>query len=331
MSGYNGIPVATQALWTWSAPVSGQAAQVVSFPTIAGASTKTGLTPADLQNYMGTPIVNFGPPPVPIDPAVITGWIRQAEDDVETVTNIRLCQTWIAAPAAKTLAQKNALNLAPASDTMFQQLGIDFDYEEPGYDFIFERWRDESWGFTRLRCRPVKSVSYYDPSAVVGSNATGMKNVAFIYPLLNEYFRMPNTWFVEDQNRGLIRFVPATSVQMLPLFAMQLAFMGFAQSVPQGLWFQYTAGLTAADYASDWSFMKQLVLARASITAWQSMQFSINFGAVEVHTIADGLSQRIKFSEKGPVAAQIMNQQTIVDALMKRAKSKTGGFAMGML
>jgi hypothetical protein len=331
VSGYNGIPVPTQALWTWTAPVSGAAAQVVSFPTVQGAATKTGLTPVDLQNYMGTPIVNFGPPPVPIDPAVITGWIRQAEDDVETVTNIRLCQTWIAAPAAKTLAQKNALNLAPESGTMFQQLGIDFDYEEPGYDFLLEKWRDESWGFTRLRCRPVKSVSYYDPGADVGSNATGMKNVAFIYPLLNEYFRMPNTWFVEDQNRGLIRFVPATSVQMLPLFAMQLAFMGFAQSVPQGLWFQYTAGLTAADYASDWSFMKQLVLARASITAWQSMQFSINFGAVEVHTIADGLSQRIKFSEKGPLAAQIANQQPIVDALMKRAKSKTGGFAMGML
>jgi hypothetical protein len=324
-----GIPVPTRALWTWTAPVVGQAAQVVSFPTVPGGVTKTGITPGDLQNYMGTPIVNFGPPPVPIDPSVITGWIRQAEDDIETVTNVRLCQTWIAAPAAKTNQQKQALNLSTQDN--FQQPGIDFDYEEPGYDFEFSRWRDEGWGFTRLRCRPVKSISLFDPTGIVSSNAVGMKNVAFIYPLLNDFFRMPSTWIVEDQNRGLIRFVPATSIQMLPLFALQLTTMGFAQSVPQGLWFQYTAGLTAADYASDWSFMRQLVLARASVTAWQSMQFSINFGAVEVHTIADGLSQRIKFSEKGPMNAQIGQQQTIVDALMKRAKSKVGGFHMGML
>jgi hypothetical protein len=324
-----GTPIPTGALWTWTTPVPGEAARVVSFPTVPGAPTKTGITPADLQNYMGTPIVNFGPPPVPIDPGIVTGWIRQAEDDIETVTNVRLCQTWIAAPAAKTLQQKQSLNLSTLDN--FQQPGIDFDYEEPGYDFLFENWRDEGWGHIRLRCRPVKSVSYYDPTGLISSNVAGMKNVAFIYPLLNEYFRMPNTWFVEDQNRGLIRFVPATSVQMLPLFALQLAFMGFAQSVPQGLWFQYTAGLTAADYASDWSFMRQLVLARSAITAWQSMQFSLNFGAVEVHTIADGLSQRIKFSEKGPMNTQIGQQQMIVDALMKRAKSKVGGFHMGML
>jgi len=331
MSGYNGIPIPTQALWTWSTPVSGQAPLVESFPTVPGAPTKTGLQPADLQAYMGTAIVNFGPPVTPVANAPIIGWIRQAEDDVETVTNVRLCQTWIAAPAAKTNQQTAALNLAPESGTLFQQLGIDYDYEEPGYDFEFERWRDEGWGWTRLRSRPLKSVSQYLPDSAVASNVAGMKNVAFIYPLLNEYFRMPSTWFVEDQNRGLIRFVPATSVQMLPLFAMQLAFMGFAQSVPQGLWFQYTAGLTAADYASDWNFMRQLVLARAAITAWQSMQFSINFGAVEVHTIADGLSQRIRFSEKGPFIAQIQQQQGIVDALMKRAKSKVGGFHMGLL
>jgi hypothetical protein len=322
-----GTPVPTKALWTWTAPAVGQPAQVVSFPS--GGPTKTGITPVDLQNYMGTPIVNFGPPPTPIDPSVIIGWIRQAEDDVETVTNIRLCQTWVAAPAAKTNQQKMALNLSTQYN--YQQPGIDYDYEEPGYDFQFERARDEGWLYVRLRCRPVKSISSFDPTGIVSSNVVGTKNVAFIYPLLNEFFRMPSTWIVEDQNRGLLRFVPATSVQMLPLFAMQLAFMGFAQSVPQGLWFQYTAGLTAADYASDWSFMRQLVLARASVTAWQSMQFSINFGAIEVHTIADGLSQRIKFSEKGPMSAQITQQQGIVDALMKRAKSKTGGFAMGML
>ena len=59
---------------------------------------------------------------------------------------------------------------------------------------------------------------------------------------------MPPTWFVEDEDFGLIRLVPAANVQMLPLFAMQLAFMGFAESIPGGLWFQYTAGLNNSEY-----------------------------------------------------------------------------------
>lgn len=332
MSSNLGVPVPTKALWTWSAPVSGYAPQVESFPTVPGCPTKSGVQAPDLQKYMLTPLVYYSPfggTPTPIDADTITDWIRWAEDEIETETNVRLCQTWIAAPAAKSLAQTLALNLSVSG--LYQQMGVDFDYEEPGYDFLFDRWRDEGWGVTRLRCRPVKSVSWYDPGSVTSPNATGMKNVAFIYPLLNEYFRMPSTWFVEDQNRGLVRFVPATSVQMLPLFALQLAMLGFAQSVPQGLWFQYTAGLTASDYVSDWSFMRQLVLAKAAIQAFQAMQTSVNMGATEVQTTGDGLSQRIKYSEKGVFWAQIQQQQEKVKPLMRRAISKVGGFHMGML
>lgn len=329
MSGQqNGIPVPTRALWTWTAPAQGYQAHVLSFPTVQGCPTKSGIQPADLRKYMQVPLVTYGQPAVAIDDDTIVGWIRDAEDDIETETNVRLCQTWIAAPAAKSAAEVSALNLAIQGP--YQTPGVDFDYEESGYDFEFERWRDEGWGYLRLRCRPVKSVSSYDTTAV-SSNFTGVKNVAFIYPLLNEYFRMPMTWIVEDQNRGLVRFVPATSVQMLPLFAMQLAFMGFAQSVPQGLWLQYTAGLTAADYAADWSFMRQLVLAKAAIIAFQAIQTSVNFGAMEVLTTVDGLSQRTRYSEKGPFIAAIMQQNDVVKRLTKRAKMKGGGFHMGIL
>ena len=329
MSGYNGTPVQTRSLWTWSAPVSGQAQQVISFPTIAGCPTKSGIQRADLEDYMQVTIQRNTIPATPISDAVVTKWIRFAEDDIETQTNVRLCQTWIAAPAAKTLPEVSALNLSVQHN--YQQPGIDFDYEEAGYDFDFARWRDDGWGYIRLRSRPVKSISSFDPTGFVSTNAVAMKNAAFIYPLLNEFFRIPSTWTVEDQNRGLIRFVPATSVQMLPLFAMQLAFMGFSDSVPQGLWFQYTAGLTAADYQSDWSFMRELVLAMTAITAFQAMQTSINLGALEIMTTGDGLSQRIRYSEKGPFFGQISEQKDKVKGLLKRAKSKGGGFAMGTL
>lgn len=197
--------------------------------------------------------------------------------------------------------------------------------------FFFERWRDEGWGYQRLRWRPVKQVEQIDDSGGQSADWRAVKNTAFIYPLLNEFFRMPPSWQVEDQNRGLIRFVPATNVQMLPLFAMQLAFMGFAQSVPQGLWFQYVAGLTPQDYQSEWSFMRQLVLARAAVQAFRTMQTSISYGAIETQVNVDGLMRKVRYSEKGPWHAQIGQNQQLVKDLTKRAKQMGGGFFLGTL
>lgn len=171
-----------------------------------------------------------------------------------------------------------------------------------------------------------------DPTGVFdASNITGVKNISFQYPLLSQYFRMPISWIVEDQNRGLVRGVPSTDVQMLPLFAMELAFMGFAESVPGGLWYQYTAGLTAVDYQANWSFMKQLVLAKASIRALRAMELSVNLGAVERQTIADGLSYRVKYSEKGAFAGRIKDLEDEVKQLIRRAKTYGGGVHLGIL
>jgi len=183
----------------------------------------------------------------------------------------------------------------------------------------------------RTRWRPVKSLELFSPTADVSNNYVGTKNVAFIYPLLNEFFRMPSSWVVEDQNRGLLRFVPATSVQMLPLFAMQLAFMGFAQSVPQGLWFQYTAGLTPADYQGEWSFMKQLVMSRAAVQAFKTMGVSVSNGATELTINVDGLMRRVKYPEAGVFSGQVKNFENEVKRLTRRALQKGGGFFLGQL
>jgi len=179
----------------------------------------------------------------------------------------------------------------------------------------------------------VKSIETFAPASdnYDPTNLTGVKNMSFIYPLLNEFFRMPISWLVEDQNRGLIRAVPATNVQMLPLFAMQLAFMGFAESVPGGLWYQYTAGLTANDYNANWAFMRQLVLAKTAVRALRAMQLSRNLGVVESQTTADGLAYRQKFSEKGAFYGQIREFEAEAKTLTRRAKMMGGGVVLGIL
>jgi hypothetical protein len=324
-----GETVSTQALWGWSPPQAGMPSVVETYPTTGG-PTKSGLLPADLSNFLQMPLQRFGASPVPVPDSVATQWIRWAEDDIENETNIRLCQTWIAAPPAKSQLELQQLRLGAAYN--YQQLGVENDFAEPEYDFHLDRSQDEGWIYQRLRWRPVKSVDIVDPSGIFDTqNFTGTKNVAFIYPLLNEFFRMPQTWIVEDQNRGFVRFVPATNVQMLPLFAMQLAFLGFAQSVPGGMWYQYTAGLTANDYNSAWSFMSQLVLARAGAIALGAMQTSVNMGVLETMTQADGLARRVRYSEKGAFSGMIDRLDGMAKQLIKRAKMMSGGIHMGML
>lgn len=322
-----GVTIPTSAQWTWN--LTGTQPVVTSYPSANG-TTKSGLQPADLSNYLQMTLQQYSNPPVPVSNTVLTQWIRWAEDDIEMETNIRLCQTWIAAPPAKTNTVTQLLNLGTTHN--YQQLGVDYDFSEAPYDFFFERAKDEGWLYQRLRWRPVKGVDMVDPTGIINpQNFTGTKNVAFIYPLLNEFFRLPQTWLVEDQNRGLVRMVPAVSVQMLPLVAMQLAFMGFANSVPGGLWFQYTAGLTANDYNSSWSFMQQLILAKAGITALMAIQTSLNMGVLETATQADGLMYRSKYGEKGPFYATIKNLQGEVKRLVLRARMMSGGIHLGIL
>lgn len=127
--------VPTQALWTWSNPVSGQQQIVQSYPTVNGAPTKSGVLRADLEAYIQMTIQQYSVPQVPISDNTVTQWIRWAEDDIESETNVRLCQTWLAAPPAKTNTEVQLLDLGVKYN--YQQLGIDYDVAEPAYDFFF--------------------------------------------------------------------------------------------------------------------------------------------------------------------------------------------------
>ncbi|MDE2232589.1 MAG: hypothetical protein KGJ90_00455 [Patescibacteria group bacterium] len=321
--------VQTTALWLWD--TSGYIPVVSGYPSGIGASgftytnTKTGLQPVDLQKFVGVPLQYYGNPSVPVDNDVITGWIRYAEDMVEQETSILLCQTWVASPPAFNSYTTNVLGLSVNTSTGFQVRGHDYDLEDNAYDFIFSRAQDEGWMYQILRYRPVQSLTYNVSGNPATVGQTAVKNTAFVYPLLNEFFRIPPSWNVEDKDFGLIRYVPAVNVQMLPLFAMQLAFMGFAEDVPGAIWLQYTAGLCPADYSSRFSFMKQLVLAEASIIALNSIQGTVNLGAEEVQTTVDGLSFKQKFNKGGPFGPLIDQFTKRRDALLEMARSKVEG------
>ena len=324
-------PVQTTALWLWD--TSGAVPVVSGYPQLPGVytATKTGLAMADLQAYVGVPLQYYGNPPTPVTSGQVQNWIRWAEDTVEQETAILLCQTWIAAPPALTPVATQAQQLIVNTGSGIQQIGYDYDLEEPGYDFMFNRAQDEGWSALTLRAHPLQSTAYSTASGAATVGFTALKSVTYLYPLLNDYFKVPPNWFVEDRDFSYIRLVPAANVQMLPLFAMQLAFMGFAESVPGSLNLQYTAGLTPTDYQSRFAFMYELVLATAAVTALSAIQGTINLGASSINTMVDGLQQQWKYPDAGPFSGLIKQFTNRRETLLKTARTKVSGPMMNIL
>lgn len=315
--------ISPKSLWLWD--TSTAVPTVSGFPSGAswGASgftpTKTGLAASDLRTYCGVPIQIYGNPPVPIDDDTLQGWIRYAEDWVEQESTCLLTQTYIASPPAYSALQVATLGITLQTSGQGQQIGFDYDLQDAAYDFMFPRAQDEGWMITQMRYRPVRSI------VLTPSDFAAIKRIAFVYPLLNEIFQVPPQWVVEDGDFGLVRMVPAANVQMLPLFAMQLAFMGFAESVPGALWFQYTAGLTPNDYQTRFAFVKQLVLATTAVQALATSQGSINLGATDYVMSMDGVQYSTKYPKEGAYHGLIKQNMAIRDALLESLKSKVSG------
>lgn len=290
--GGSGTPVPTVAQWSWEAvtfPNGNSWPQAVAFGT--GYQTKSGLQISDLQNFVGVPTVIQGNPPTPLSDQQLLGILRQAEDWVETTGGVMLTPTWIASPPATSYQEVEAIGLVTTSPPQSGQiLGVDYDYLDIGYDFVYRKYLFESWGNLQLRWKPLIDVQY----------------LAYIYPLLSEFFNIPLSWVVEDHDYGMIRLVPAANVEMLPLFAMQLAFMGFAQSLPQAIWLQYTAGLTPVDYQTRFSFIPTLILSAAACILLPILQGSINMGATSRQIGVDGLVQAVKWPSSGAAFAGLI-------------------------
>ena len=296
--------VVSQAQWTWQGTSTNTPSVQYYFNN---SPTKSGITANDLRNFVGVPFLIGGGTPANPTPSLMSDsqvWqmLRQAEDWVEQESGILLTQAWIASPPV-TSGGAQAISLVTTSPAASGQvLGVDYDMLDPGYDFFYRRFLMEGWGAQQLRYRPLKTVVSY----------------AFIYPLLSEFFQIPRTWIVEDWDAALIRIVPSANVQMLPLFAMQLAFMGFAQSLPQGLYMQYVAGLNSVDYNTRYAFMQQLVLATAAIYLLNTLQGSINFGMVRQATSVDGLRYDQSYPSSGAAYQGLITQFTNMQTQLMR-------------
>jgi hypothetical protein len=280
----------TAAQWQWN--TTNYPPTVIAYNN--GTTTKTGLQPIDLQNFIGIPLIFNTNPPQPLSDQQLLGIIRQAEDWVEQNSGILLSKAWIASPPVPASAIASTAIITTSNPVSGQVQGIDYDMYDSGYDFFYRRFLMEGWGIQQLRYRPLKNVYY----------------MSFIYPLLSEFFQIPLSWIIQDNDAAFVRIVPAANVQMLPLFAMQLAFMGFAQSLPNAMYFQYVAGLDSLDYQSRYAFMLTLVLSEAAIIALGILQGTVNYGAIRQATSVDGLRYDVSYPNTGAAYGGLIMQFT---------------------
>lgn len=248
--------------------------------------TKTGVVPSDLRDFAGVPLVIRGQPSVPLSDKSLLAILRWAEDKIEQQTGILLCPTWVCAPPARTAQEAQAFHVDTFDPSKGQQRGFDYDLEDAPYDFKFNRAQDDGWFVQSLRYRPLR---------ILDGSATAIKQMSFVYPLLNEYYDMPTSWIKEDLDNAFFRIVPSVNVQSLPIFALQLTLLGQSETVPGAIALQYTAGLESFDYRSRFSLVTELVLAEATIKVLGRIQGSVNMGLESHETLTDGVQVKLKY------------------------------------
>jgi len=311
--------IQTNALWTWN--TDNLAAPYVT-GYYNGQVTKTGLLPQALRNFVGVPLIRYGRPPIPVQDLELIEILRSAEDSIEQETGILLCPTTVASPPTRSFQQSIGAQIVGRAINGGQQIGLDFDLQDSGYDFKFDRSKDSGW---------LEQTYRYKPLRILDGSITATKQLSYQYPLLNEYFQIPNTWYQEDLDFSFIRIVPAVNITMLPLFALQLSVQGFSDSVPGGVWYWYTCGLTPTDYSTRFRFMKQLVLCEAAIVALMTVQGTVNQGLDKSSVLSDGVQTQFSYRTGGAYSDLINNFTKQKEQLMDRATMAVGGMMMEVL
>lgn len=305
--------VTTKALWSWSNTGG-------PFPTcdgfFQGSATKTGVTPQNVRDFAGVPLgFRNGSTVTLLSDDALMDYIRAAEDGFEQETTILLCLTQVASPPALSTREAFSAAITPVNGTGGGMLlGVDFDLADAAYDFKFDRAIDNAWLYQSLRYRPLR---------IADTSPKAIKQMAYVYPLLNQFFQIPPSWYVEDLDSGMYRIVPNENVEALPLFALQLSVQGFADSVPGGIWVQYTAGLTPVDYATRFGFIKTMIKSKAAALALASIQGTVNQGLDSTSVLTDGVQTTFSYRKNGVYSDLITNFNNQYEDLKNRAMQLT--------
>lgn len=185
--------------------------------------------------------------------------MQAAEQDIAKALKVYLQPTHIF-PFVPTQDQINAL---PS--------GLDWE-DEPGYDYDYQFFQGERWGYIVVRHIPIISVT----------------SIKLAYPNpTSTVWQIPNDWLRLDRKYGHIRLVPASSTYVAPLGAFLMQALGGGSSIPSMIQVEYDAGLNAK---SEWPAVIDVIMKKALLKIMQGA-----YVPGSKTSSADGLSQSLSF------------------------------------
>lgn len=159
----------------------------------------------------------------PIDAVAIWRKLRAAEDFYERDLGIRFKPTRVFSdPEGRKITTFGNNILALPGDYSRVK-----DLAEPAYDKMSFQWRDNRWGFIRLRHSPVATVTKF----------------VFAYPGVNATFDVPLHWIRRDDQFGTLHIVPGDGEAILATFhAFFMSYIAGARSIPMSIFIDYVTG-----------------------------------------------------------------------------------------
>jgi len=219
-------------------------------------TTKSGIDPAALAGSRLFGLIASVQPAGGFDEDYMTEKVRQAEDSLERDLQLFLKTTRIISEPDGTVVK-----------------GVDYDVEEPGYDYDADFFTGEKWGWVKLRHHPVQSV----------------QSMVFAYPNADSrVFTVPTTWIRLDKNFGIVRLVPDKVAVYASFSAYILSIFSGGRGVPQSVLINYTAGFQAGELAANHTDLLEAIKRRALLEI-----LADGFIPQSFSNSADGLSQSI--------------------------------------
>jgi hypothetical protein len=208
---------------------------------------------------------------------------------------LRAAESEIAHTLRVPLGATTFFPLEPTTDEIAALNGMPWAID-PGYDYEPGAFGSgDKWGLTKLRNKPLQSVS----------------RVRFAYPGgSGSHYDLPLDWLRMDRKYGTIQFVPSSTAFIAPLNAFVMQAVGGGRTIPLAIQITYVAGL--ANAAADYPELLDVVMKKAALKIIEDA-FLPQSGSIS----ADGLSQSM--------STDMEKHYDTIDRVLNGGKGSNGG------
>jgi hypothetical protein len=184
--------------------------------------------------------------------------------------------------------------LQPTDDQINALNGMPWQID-PGYDYSANQFAGDSWGYIKLRHKPIISID----------------QIQFAYPAPQAgLFTIPSDWIRIDAKYGTLQLVPSAVTLSVPLSSLIMQAIAGGRTIPFMMQVTYTAGL--ANAAGDFPELLDVVQKQTVLKIMEDCFFPQS-GSIS----ADGLSQSL--------SVNMDNYRDTIDRIIDGPKGANGG------